>query len=134
MSTRVYLLFPPRGHKSLPTLRDRLNPPLCLQRRRFPVPRYAKRPDVALYAIGPLFFLPAPSFPLCTLTFSGDDLLWHPPATCSDERPRPQTSSRMQSCLNALTSSYLEGTVVGSHPMVWFLALCPDNAKQDPVV
>ena len=112
MSSRVYLFFPPRGHKSPPTLCDRLNPPLCLQRLRFPVPRYAKRLDVALYAIGPLVFLPAPSFPLCTLTFPGDDLLWQPPATRSDERPRPQTSSRTQSCPNASTSSYLEGTLV----------------------
>ena len=37
------------------------------QRHRFPVPRYAKCPDVALYAIGPLFLLPAPSSPHCTL-------------------------------------------------------------------
>ena len=26
MSSRVYLVFPPRGHKPPPTLRDRLNP------------------------------------------------------------------------------------------------------------
>ena len=58
MSSRVYLFFPPRGHEPPPTLRDRLNPYLSLQRRRFPVLRYAKRPDVALYAIGPLFLLP----------------------------------------------------------------------------
>ena len=29
---------------------------------------------------------------------------------------------------------YLESTVVRGHPLVWSLALCPDNAKQDPVV
>ena len=57
MSTRVFLFLPPRGHQPPPTLRDRLNPHPCLQRRRFPVPRYAKHPDAALYAIGPLFLL-----------------------------------------------------------------------------
>ena len=30
MSSRVYLLFPPRGHEPPPTLRDRLNPRLSL--------------------------------------------------------------------------------------------------------
>ena len=34
----------------------------------------------------------------------------------------------------ALAPGYLEGTVVRCHPMVWSLALCPDDAKQDPVV
>ena len=61
MSSRVYLFFPPRGHKPPPTLRDRLNPHLSLSHRRFPIPRYAKRSYVALYAIGTLFLLPAPS-------------------------------------------------------------------------
>ena len=36
-----------------------------------------------------------------------------------------------QGCLNAYTFVYLEGTVVRSHPMVWSLALCLDDAKQD---
>ena len=43
MSSRVYLYFPPRGHNPPPTLRDGLNPHLCLQRCRFPIPHYAKR-------------------------------------------------------------------------------------------
>ena len=34
VSSRVYILFPPRGHKPPPTLRDRLNRHLSLQRRR----------------------------------------------------------------------------------------------------
>ena len=51
-----------------------------------------------------------------------------------DERPRPQKCSCGQRCLNALTPGYLEGTVVRGHRMVWSLALCPDDAKQDPVV
>ena len=38
MSSRVYLLFPLRGHESPPTLCDRLNLHFRLQRRRFPVP------------------------------------------------------------------------------------------------
>ena len=52
MSGRVFLFLPPRGHEPPPTLRDRLNPTLSLYRHRFPIPRYAKRPDVALYAVG----------------------------------------------------------------------------------
>ena len=36
--------------------------------------------------------------------------------------------------MNAVTPGYLKGTVVRGHPMVWSLALCPDDAKQDPVV
>ena len=43
-------------------------------------------------------------------------------------------SSRTQPCLNALTPDYVEGTVVRDHPMVWSLALCPNEAKQDPIV
>ena len=27
---------------------------------------------------------------------------------------------------------YLKGTFIGSYPMVWSLALCPDGTKQDP--
>ena len=134
MSSRVYLFFPPRGHKPPPTLRDRLNPHLSILSRRFPVPRYAKRPDVALYAIGPLFFLPTPSPPYCTRKVSENDSLRQPPAAHSQERPRPQKSSRSQRRLNAFTPGYLKGTVVRSHPMVWSLALCPDDTKQDSVV
>ena len=48
MSGRVFLFLPPRGHEPPPTLRDRLNPNLSLYRHRFPIPRHAKRPDVAL--------------------------------------------------------------------------------------
>ena len=65
MSSRVNLFFPPRGHEPPPTLRDRLSPHLSLQRRRFSTPRYAKRPDVAPNAIGPLFLLPTPSSMHC---------------------------------------------------------------------
>ena len=35
---------------------------------------------------------------------------------------------------NALTLGDLAGTVVRDHPMVWSLALCPHDRKQDPVV
>ena len=95
MSSRVYLFFPPRGHEPPPTLRDRFNPHLCLQRRRFPIPRYAKRPDVALYAVGPLFLLPTPSSPHRTLKVSQYDSLWQPPAAHPDERP---SSTKAFSC------------------------------------
>ena len=66
----VFLFFPPRGHEPPPTLRDRLNPNLSLSRHCFPIPRYAKRPNVALYTVGPLFLLPTPSFPHCALKVS----------------------------------------------------------------
>ena len=45
MSIHVYLFFPPRGHEPPPTLRNCLLPHLSLQRRRLPIPRYAKPPD-----------------------------------------------------------------------------------------
>ena len=57
LSGRVFLFLPPRGHEPPPTLRDRLTPSLSLYRHRFPIPRYAKRPDVALYTVGPFFLL-----------------------------------------------------------------------------
>ena len=44
------------------------------------------------------------------MTSSNDsehDLLWQPPAVHSDERPRPQTSSRAQRFLNDLASGYI---------------------------
>ena len=73
MSGRIFLFFPPRGHEPPPTLRDRLNQNLSLQHHRFPIPRYAKRPDVALYTVGPLFLLPTPSSPRCALKVSEHD-------------------------------------------------------------
>ena len=88
MSSRVYVFFSPRGHEPSPTLRDRLNSYLSLQRHRFPIPRYAKRPDVTLFAIGPLFLLPITFSPHCTLKVSQHDSLWQPPTAHSDERPR----------------------------------------------
>ena len=73
MFSRVRLFFPLHGHKPPPTFRDSLKPRLSLQRRRFPFQCYSKRPDVALYAIGPLFPLPAPPSPHCTLKVSEHD-------------------------------------------------------------
>ena len=134
MSSRVFLFFPPRGHEPPPTPRDRINPPLSLYRRRFPILRYAKCSDIALYAIDPLFHLPTPSSPHCTLKVSENYSLWQPRPAYSDERPRPQKSSRAQHCLDALAPGYLKGMVEAGHPMVWSLALRPDDAKQDPVV
>ena len=100
----------------------------------FPIPRYAKRPDDALYTVGPFFLLPTPSSTHCALKVSEHDSLWQPPAAHSEERSRPQKSSRAQRCLNALAPGYLKGTVVRGHPVVWSLALRSDDAKQDPVV
>ena len=37
MSGRVFLFLPPRGHEPPPTLRDRLNPTLSINRHRFPI-------------------------------------------------------------------------------------------------
>ena len=134
MSGRVFLFLPPRGHEPPPTLRDRLNPNLSLYRHRFPIPRYAKRPDVALYTGGPFFLLPTPSSTHCALKVSEHDSLWQPPAAHSEECSRPQKSSRAQRCLNAFPPGYLKGTVVRGHPVVWSLALRSGDAKQDPVV
>ena len=91
-------------------------------------------PDVALDAIGPLFLLPTPSSLYYTLKVSENDSLRQPPAAHSEECSSPQKSSPSQSCLNALTPGYLKGTVVRSHPMVWSLAVCPDDTTQDSVV
>ena len=44
MSSRVYLLFPPRGHEPPPTLRDRLNPHLSLLRRSLSSPPLCQTP------------------------------------------------------------------------------------------
>ena len=81
-----------------------------------------------------LFLFPTPSSPYCTLKVFENDSLRQPPAAHLEKRPRPQKSSRSQRRLNALTSGYLKGTVVRSHPMVWSLALSPDDTKQDSVV
>ena len=70
MSGRVFLFLPPRGHEPPPTLRDRFNPNLSLYRHRFPIPRHAKRPDVALYTVGLFFLLPTPSSTHCALKVS----------------------------------------------------------------
>ena len=85
MSGRVFLFLPQRGHEPPPTLRDRLNPNLSLYRHRFPIPRYAKRPDVALYTVGPFFLLPTPSSTHCALKVSEHDSLWQPPAADSED-------------------------------------------------
>ena len=125
MFSRVYLFFPLRGHEPPLTLHDRVNPYLSLQRRRFTTPRYAKRPNVALYVIGPLFLLPTPSSPHCTLKTSEHNSLWSPPAVLFVQRPPSQKCSRAQGCLNALTQGYLKGTtVVGGHPMDHGLVSC----------
>ena len=124
MSSRVYLFFPPHDHEPSPTPHNRLNPYLSLQHRRFPTPRYAKRPDVALNAVGPPSLLPIPSSPhYCTLKVSDYDSLWQPPAAHSDEHPRPHMSSRAQRCLNARTLGYVTGTVVQGHPIMVFMAM-----------
>ena len=115
MSGRVFLFLPPRGHEPPPALRDRLNSTLSLYRHRFPIPRYAKRPDVALYTVGPFFLLPTPSSTHCALKVSEHDSLWQPPAAHSEERSRPQKPSRAQRCLNALAPGYRKGTVVRGH-------------------
>ena len=72
ISSCVYLFFPSRGHKPPPTFRGRLNPHLCLQRSRFPVPRNAKHSDAALYAIdlSTIYILPFPSSPYYTFKVS----------------------------------------------------------------
>ena len=45
--------------------------------------------------------------------------------------PTKKSSRTQQRCLNALAPDYLKGPVVRGHPVVWSLALRPDDAKQD---
>ena len=133
MSSRIYVYFPPRVDKPPLTRRDRLNPHPCLQRHPFPAPRYAKRPGVALYSIDPLSPLLTTSSSYCTLKITEHNLFWQSPAAHLDESPRPQKIYiHANGCVNAL--GYLSGTVVvESQPMVWSLALCSYDVKQDPV-
>ena len=70
-------------------------------------------------AVVPFFLLPTPSSTHCALKVSEHDSLWQPPAAHSEERPRPQKSSRAQRCLNNLAPGNLKGTVVRGHPVVW---------------
>ena len=74
----------------------------AFKRRRFPVPRYVKR-RMSLCTQSDHFknLLSTASFPPCTLKVSKHDSLWQPPTAHSDERPRPQKSSRSQRRLNA---------------------------------
>ena len=130
MSSHVYLFFPPRGHEPPPTLRDRFNPHLSLQPRRFRIPLLCQTPGCRSVRNRPTLSPPTPSSPHCTLKVSEHDTLRQPPAAHSDERLRPQKSCRAQLCLNALTLSYLMGTVARGQPMVWSLALCSDDAKR----
>ena len=115
MSGRVFLFFPPRGHEPPPTLRDRLNPYLSLWRHRFLVLHYAERPDVALYAIGPLVLLPTPSSPHCALKVSEHDSLWQPPAAHS--WLIGWAGKREQRGFVASRSGILEGTVSKHSPI-----------------
>ena len=121
MSSRVYPFFPRRGHKHPPTPRERPNLHLCFQRCRFTAP-HAKRPYVAPYAIGPLFLLPTPPSPHCTIKVPKNYSLWQPPVVISDERPRAQNPSRAQRRLNVLTPGYLEGMVVQG-PLITLVGL-----------
>ena len=76
-----------------------------------------------------------PARPLCTTPSRFPNIIRFGTARAhSEERPRPQKSSRAQRCLNALAPGYLKGMNVRGHLVVWSLALCPDDAKQNPVV
>ena len=133
-STLPCAIFPPRSQEPPPTLRDRLNPHLSPQRRRFPISRYAKRPYVSPMQSVHSFSFPsrplrtAPSrFPSTMHFGTRPPLIWM-------RAPRPQTYFCAQRRLNALTRGYLKSTAVRGHPIVWSLALCPDDTKQDAVV
>ena len=105
LASRVYLLlFPRRGHKSPPTLRDLLNPHLSLQRRRFLIPRYVKRPDIALYAVGPLFLLPTLSSQPCTLNVSQHTICFgNRPPLIRISAPAPPKSLLVRNVVSMLT-------------------------------
>ena len=53
VSGRIFLFFPPRGHEPPPTLRDRFNPDLSLQRHRFPVLNHSKHFSLKQYTDPP---------------------------------------------------------------------------------
>ena len=95
---------------------------------------YAKRPDVALYAIGPIFLSPPPSSSYYILKIFEHGSLCQAPTARLNEHPRPNNYSRVQRCFNALTPDHLEGMVLRGHPIVWSLTLCPEDTKEDPVV
>ena len=134
MSGRVSLFFPPRGHELGPPSVTASTQTSAFNAIVFQSPVMPNARMSLLYTVGPLFLLPTPSSSHCAFKVSGHDSLWQPLAAHSEERPRPQKSSRAQRCLNALAPGYLKRTVVRGHLVVWSLALRSDDAKQDPVV
>ena len=133
MSSRVYLFSPPRGHEP-----PSAHPPLPSQPTTQPLTPSLSNPSLcqtpgcrSVRNRSSLFPSYTPSSPNCTIKVSEHDSIRQPPAAYSDERPHPQKYSRAQPCLNALTPGYFKGTVVRGHPVVWSLAPCLDDAKQD---
>ena len=128
MSNRVYLFFPPCGQNLRPTsatISTHTSASNAVASQSSGCRSVRNRSTLSP---------PHPSSPHRTLKVSENDSHWQPPAAHSDERPRPQKYSCAQRCLNALAPGYLKGTVGRGHPMVWSLALCPDDANQDPMV
>ena len=134
ISSRVYLLFPvPAAMNLRPPSVAVSTHTLALNAVSFQSPAMPNaRMSLCTQSVHSFFFPPRRS----ALHPQGfrTSLFWQPPATHSDERPRPQKSSLAQRCLNAFAPGYLKGTVVRGHPMVWSLALCRDDAKQNPVM
>ena len=138
MLSRVYLfLFPPRGDELPPILRGRLNPHPCLQRCRFPVPRYAKRPSDALCAIDPFLLLPTPSSPHSTRFRTRLHGVGNRPLRSFGGASPPTKSSRAHSyllpqCSPIHSSSRGHGCMFRSDPMVWSLG--PIMRSKGPMV
>ena len=122
MCSRAFLLIHPCGHKPPRTPHDRLNSHACLERHHFPVPRYDKLPDVALYAIYPLFLLPTPC-PLRTAPSRLPKTICfrnHPPLN----RERAPLPTKILSCARLSKCSYMHlsrgrGTVQRVLPDLW---------------
>ena len=133
--SRVFLLFPQRGHKLPPLSVVTISTHTPASNTIAFQPPAMSNARTSLCTESIHFF----SFPpgrLCTAPsrFPNTIHFGNPPPLIRMS-PRLQTYCRVHGCLNALISSCVESMVVaGGHPVVWTLELCPDDEKQDPVV
>ena len=127
ISSRVYLFFPPRGHEPPPAL--------SAVAYQSPVTSNARMP-LCTQSVHSFFFPPgpvrtAPSRFLNTIRF-----VWQPPAAHSDEHPRPQKSLLVRNAVLMISHRIISRARLYQiiQWLVWSLALCSDDGKQDPVL